>query len=134
MAFKFTFEIASNGGWDHRQLPATPDSVSVALEELVNGVVGTLQLSSGGEELWASGGPELFNVWAQIGPDHFFDLIGDPDAKGNRELLVGGQTSEVPARHCVTKEQALQAFWGFLSSGHIEVSSERWQRQGSQVD
>lgn len=134
MAFKLMFEVAANGGWDREKLPATPDSVKTAIEKLASGIVGTLQLSSGSEELWASGGPELFNVWARTGPDHFFDLIGDPGAKGMRELVVGGQSSEVPARHCLSKDEAIQAFWGFLSSGHVEVSGDHWERQGARPD
>src|SRR5262249_29432930 len=100
---------------------------------LVGGAIGTLWLSHGGEELWASGGPELFNVWAQTGPDHFFDLLGDPDARGERWLAVGGQRAEVPARHCIIRDRLLQAFWDCLSSGHIEISDESWERQGSRL-
>ena len=134
MAFDLTFEVQSNGGWDRQRLPATPESAAAAIDKLAGGAIGTLEINNGGEQLWASGGPEWFNVWAQTGPDRFFDLVGDPDAKGTRELIVGGQSSEVPARHCATKERALQAVWGFLSSGHIEVSDERWESQGSHVD
>jgi hypothetical protein len=134
MAFDLSLETQGGRGWDHNQLPPSPESVSVALDKLAEGVIGTIRLGHGAEELWASGGPQCFNVWAVTGPDHFFDLVGDRHAKGSRELVVGGQTSEVPARHCVTKNQALQAFWGFLASGHLELSDDKWERQGSHAD
>src|SRR5947209_2645026 len=126
MAFQLTLEVQASGGWDRQPLAANVHSVTAAIEKLARGVVGTLQLSHGTEDLWASGGPELFSVWAQTGPDHFFDLVGDPNAKGTCELIVGGQASEVPARHCVTKEHTLQAFWDFLAGGHVQVSGDQW--------
>jgi hypothetical protein len=134
MMFELTFEVEKNGRWDRQQLPPTPDSVAAAMDKLASGVIGTLQLTNGSEELWVSGGREFFNVWARTGPDYFFDLIGDPQAKGTRELVVGGQISELPARHCISKDRALQAFWGLLSTGHIEVASDQWERQDRAVD
>ena len=130
MAFDLSLEELANGGWNRQQLSPTPEGVWAALDKLAHGVVGTLKLTRGAEEMWASGGPEWFNVWAVTGPDDFFDLVGDRDARGTLWLVVGGQASEVPARHCVSKHKALQAFWGFLASGHIEVSNESWERQG----
>jgi hypothetical protein len=134
MAFDLSLESRANGSWSRQQLAPTAESVSAAMDKLAGGIVGTLKLNNGAEELWASGGPAWFNVWAVTGPDHFFDLIGDRQARGSRELVVGGQASEVPARHCVTKDRALQAFWGFLASGHVEVSEDQWERQGSQPE
>ena len=131
MSFELSLEERADDGWNRRQLTPSPESVGAALEKLASGVVGTLKLNRRGEELWASGGPEWFNVWAVTGSDDFFDLVGDREARGTRELVVGGQVSEVPARHCVPKEKALQAFWGFLSRGHLDVSDDGWERQGS---
>src|SRR6266853_4335034 len=107
MACDLSVETQAGRAWDHNPLPPSPESVSVAMGKLEEGVIGTIRLGNGAEELWASGGPQRFNVWAVTGPDHFFDLLGDRDAKGSRELVVGGQTSEMPARHLVTRNQAL---------------------------
>jgi hypothetical protein len=134
MSFELIFETQARGGWDRSHLPTTPESVEAALVDLGAGVIGSLVLKSGAEELWVSGGPEWFNVWAATGPDHFFDLVGDRNAKGSRQLVVGGQNSDAPARHCVTKDRALQEFWRFLASNHIEVSGDHWERQGSHAD
>jgi hypothetical protein len=133
-AFELSFETLACRTWDRERLPRTTESVSATFEKLAAGLIGTVKLTSGVEELSASGGPEWFNVWAATGPDQIFDLIGDRDAKGSRDLVVGGQTSEVPARHCRTKNQALQAFWGFLAGGHVEVSDGQRERQGSHAD
>src|SRR5260370_40747314 len=88
MAFDLSVETQAGRAWDHNSLPPSPESVSVALGKLAEGVIGTIRLGNGAEELWASGGRQRFNVSAGTGPGQFFDLIGDRDAKGSPELLA----------------------------------------------
>src|SRR5258708_37040798 len=91
MAFDLSVETQAGRAWDHNSLPPSPESVSVALGKLAEGVIGTIRLGNGAEELWASGGRQRFNVSAVTGADHFFDLLGDRGAKGTRGLVCGGR-------------------------------------------
>ena len=124
-------EVRTDSGWDRRVVPATIETVKSALERFTGGDVGTLQLKEAHQELWISGGPENFSVWGVVGPDDFFDLIGDPGATGTCSLVIGGQEVDHPARHCVSAEQALQAARSFIASKRIPVSGDQWERQGA---
>ena len=124
-------ELCSPSGSEQYSPPPTVESVEEFLKRLSVGEHGTLQLQEAHQQMLLSGGPEVFNVLAIVGPDDFFDLVGDSSAVGSRLLIVGGQEIEVPARLCVSSVQALQAAWQFISSGSIPVSEQLWQRQGN---
>jgi len=131
MSLQFAFEVEDGSGWRHERLPAEIESVAEAVKRLANGAIGTLKLSRGGEELWASGGPNQFSVWAVTGPDNFFDLVGNPNARGSTELIIGGQRVDHPRRHSVDATQVQQTFWLFLTKGHVPVSDGQWDAQGA---
>jgi hypothetical protein len=63
------------------------------------------------------------------GPDDFFDLVADRDAAGYRRMVVAGQEAEVPARHCVSAQEGLQAARQVIASQRIQVSEPKWERQ-----
>jgi hypothetical protein len=118
------------GGWGRSSIPASVEAIRDGLSRLSVGDIGTIHLKEGHQELWISGGPTDFSVWAVVGPDDFFDLVGDPNAIGTRDLVVGGQEVEHPLRHCVSAEEALRAAWQFTASRRIAVSEPQWERQG----
>src|SRR5438105_2284224 len=57
----------------------------------------------------ATAGADAFQVLAKLDEDAFYDLVGDRAAEGFVEVVVGGQSSELPRRHLVTKEDAQEA-------------------------
>jgi hypothetical protein len=81
-----------------------------------------------GRRLYVAGGPDRFNVFADLGNDQFYDLIGDPSLRGWHPLLVGGQLTTTPQRHLVPLADARQAALTFLEHGTIPISP-RWERQ-----
>jgi hypothetical protein len=66
---------------------------------------------------------------AFLGSDGFYDAIGAPAARGDVELVVGGQTIEVPARFVLTPEQVQARCRMFLESRAIDLA-DGWVRQG----
>jgi hypothetical protein len=88
-----------------------------------------LTLEEGGKLLYACGGPDRFNVFAALGDDEFYDLVGDRSLRGWDELVMGGQLTRIPRRHLVTFEDARSATLEFLTTGTIRLS-QWWERQG----
>jgi Immunity protein Imm1 len=86
-----------------------------------------------GRRLYVAGGPDRFNVLADLGDDQFYDMIGDPSLPGWHPLLLGGQLTVTPQRHLVSLTDARQAALTFLEHGTSPISP-RWERQPSFED
>ena len=63
--------------------------------------------------------------------DEFYDRVGDADAVGVTELVIGGQLVEgLPARFVLNPEQAREVLKEFISTDQWTVSAG-WISQGS---
>jgi hypothetical protein len=80
-------------------------------------------------QLLVGGGPALFTVLAVVGPDDFLDLVANPTADGDTDLLIGGQSSPWPLRLCASREQVVEAVIAWVSDGRPNPN-QSWQKQG----
>ena len=104
-----------------------------AATALVDGLRGQEVLELPGADdskLLVGGGPELFTVLAMIGPDAFFDVVGDAGAEDEVDVLIGGTRTPWPRRLCASREQAITAVEYWLTSGGLGPTL-RWERQDS---
>ena len=113
--------------WTETITPS-PETLDAALRRLRGDGTADLMLEHQGCRLCVAGGPDRFNVLADLGDDQFYDLIGDPSLRGWHPLLLGGQLTPTPQRHLVPLEDALQAALTFLEQGTVPISP-RWERQ-----
>lgn len=59
----------------------------------------------------------------------FCDRIGNPDAVGSVDLILGGQTTEgVPSKFCLTRDQALGCLLDYVSTRTITIA-DGWEEQ-----
>lgn len=71
-----------------------------------------------------------FTATAIVGPDAFYDRLGDPDAAGTVSLVIGDQLiDEVPARFVLNLQQALQVVRDYAATDRFTVAGG-WVRQG----
>jgi len=63
------------------------------------------------------GGPDWLTVLLIEGDDDFWDLVGQPNAEGDEDLIVGGQHMSWPRRLCASKDAAIQAGRWFMDHG-----------------
>jgi hypothetical protein len=96
---------------------------------MTSGPPSDLVVESGKRRLIVSASEGAFFVFAELGEDLFFNLLGDVSATEETEMVVGGQLSDVPVRHLVTKEQAVEAAQEFIRTDTVDVSSGAWERQ-----
>jgi hypothetical protein len=124
------FNPYSRSGEDVRSVTITPspEALDGALRRLRGDGTADLVLEHQGCRLCVAGGPEQFNVLADLGDDQFYDMIGNPLLRGWHPLLVGGQLTPTPQRHLVSLDDARQASLTFLQQGTVPLSS-RWERQ-----
>jgi hypothetical protein len=126
-----TFNPQSPGDedvWDET-ITSSPQALEAALRRLDGDTTTTLVLEHHGRRLYVGGGPDRFNVLAELGYDDFYDLIGDPSLRGWDSLVLGDQLTPIPKRHLVGSDDARQAALTFLELGTIPLSP-RWERQG----
>jgi len=111
---------AAVGGTEdfERLLDSYAKSPSVSIEIQRDPVKLIVSLSSGD-----------YAVLAATGEDDFFDLVGDPDAKGWATFNHGGQPANHPRRHFVTKKLLLEAVMAVLRDGKIS-DQHQWEKQG----
>jgi hypothetical protein len=126
-----TFNPQSPGGEDvqDKTITPAPAALEAAVRQLNGDTTTALVLEHHGRRLYVGGGPDRFNVLAQLGYDDFYDLIGDPSLRGWDSLVLGDQLTPIPKRHLVDFADARQAALTFLQSGTITLSP-RWERQG----
>jgi hypothetical protein len=126
-----TFNPQSPGGEDvqDKTINSSPAALEVALRQLNGDTTTSLVLEHDGRRLYVGGGPDRFNVLAELGYDDFYDLLGDPSLRGWDSLVLGDQLTPIPKRHLVGFEDARQATLTFLERGTIPLSP-RWERQG----
>jgi Immunity protein Imm1 len=124
------FNPHSRSGEDVQGVTMTPspEALDGALRRLLGDGTADLILEHQGRRLYVAGGPERFNVLADLGDDQFYDMIGDPSLRGWHPLLLGGQLTPTPQRHLVGLDDARQAALTFLEQGTVPISS-RWERQ-----
>jgi Immunity protein Imm1 len=124
------FNPHSRSGEDVQGVTMTPspEALDGALRRLRGDGTADLILEHQGRRLYVAGGPERFNVLADLGDDQFYDMIGDPSLRGWHPLLLGGQLTPTPQRHLVGLDDARQAALTFLEQGTVPISS-RWERQ-----
>jgi hypothetical protein len=124
------FNPHSRSGEDVQSVTITPspEALDGALRRLRGDGTADLILEHQGRRLYVAGGPERFNVLADLGDDQFYDMIGDPSLRGWHPLLLGGQLTPTPQRHLVSLDDARQAALTFLEQGTVPISS-RWERQ-----
>jgi hypothetical protein len=129
------FNPHSRSGEDVSSVTITPspEALDGALRRLRGDGTADLVLEHQGRRLYVAGGPERFNVLADLGDDQFYDMIGDPSLRGWHPLLLGGQLTPTPERHLVSFADARQAALTFLERGTMPLSS-RWERQPSFED
>jgi Immunity protein Imm1 len=129
------FNPHSRSGEDVSSVTITPspEALDGALRRLRGDGTADLVLEHQGRRLYVAGGPEQFNVLADLGDDEFYDMIGDPSLRGWHPLLLGGQLTPTPQRHLVSLDDARRAALTFLEQGTIPLSS-RWERQPSFED
>ena len=129
------FNPHSRSGEDVRSVTITPspEALDGALRRLRGDGTADLVLEHQGRRLYVAGGPERFNVLADLGDDQFYDMIGDPLLRGWHPLLLGGQLTPIPERHLMHFADARQAALMFLEQGTMPISS-RWERQPSYED
>jgi hypothetical protein len=126
-----TFNPRSPGGedvWDETITPS-PEALDAAFRRLNGDTTTTLVLEHHGRRLYVGGGPDRFNVLAELGYDDFYDLIGDPSLRDRDSLVLGDQLTPIPKRHLVDFADARQAALTFLELGTISLTP-RWERQG----
>jgi hypothetical protein len=99
-------------------IAAQPEQVIAALRQLDGDSIASLVLEQQQHRLFVGGGPERFNVLAQLGYDDFYNLVSDPSLRGFDELVIGNQLTPVPRRHLVTLENARDAVLEFLGTWH----------------
>jgi hypothetical protein len=124
------FNPHSRSGEDVRSVTITPspEALDAALRRLRGDGTADLVLEHRDRRLYVAGGPERFNVLADLGDDQFYDMLGDPSLRGWHPLLLGGQLTPTPQRHLVSLDDARQAALTFLEQGTVPLSS-RWERQ-----
>jgi hypothetical protein len=124
------FNPHSQSGEDVQSVTITPspEALDAALRRLPGDGTADLVLEHEGRRLYVAGGPERFNVLADLGDDQFYDMLGDPSLRGWHPLLLGGQLTTTPQRHLVSLDDARQAALTFLEQGTVSISS-RWERQ-----
>jgi hypothetical protein len=124
------FNPHSRSGEDVSSVTITPslEALDGALRRLGGDGTADLVLEHQGHRLYIAGGPERFNVLADLGDDQFYDMLGDASLRGWHPLLLGGQLTPIPQRHLVSLEDARQAAVAFVEQGTIPISS-RWERQ-----
>jgi hypothetical protein len=88
-----SFNPHSRSGEDVRSgtITPSPEALDGALGRLRGDGTADLVLEHQGRRLYVAGGPEQFNVLADLGDDQFYDMIGDPLLRGWPPLLVSGQ-------------------------------------------
>jgi len=73
---------------------------------------------------------DRFTATAIVGPDAFYDRLGDPSAVGTIALVIGGQLiDEAPARFVLNLQQALQVASDYAATGRFNIARD-WVRQG----
>ncbi|WP_327129987.1 Imm1 family immunity protein [Streptomyces sp. NBC_01727] len=63
---------------------------------------------------------------AADGDGDWLELIGDPCATGEVELVVGGQSAGHPRRQLVTEEDAMAVAVEFTTTGELNFASRQW--------
>jgi hypothetical protein len=72
-----------------------------------------------------------FMATATLGPDTFYDRLGDSSATGDVDFTIGGQLIDgIPARLVLGQQQVLAVLRSFVESGAVDVSKD-WVRQGT---
>ena len=117
-------------GAELQEVPFAPSEGDVmrALDRLNGKDATMITLEDGDNKLFVAGGPEVFSVVAWLGDDRIYDLVGDPLASGTQNLVLGGQLTPVPARHCVPLERARAAALEFFGAGTVRIS-HGWEKQ-----
>ncbi len=90
----------------------------------------SVRLKGESQELIISSSNGSFVVFAKLGGDEFYDLIGDETATGWTEFVHGGEPAHHPRRHCVTENLAQAVTEAFLEIGKVDISANNWERQG----
>ena len=71
-----------------------------------------------------------FTVTAIVGPDAFYDRLGDPNAVGSVALVIGGQLiDEVPARFVLNLQQVREVTGDYAAADRFTIARD-WVRQG----
>ena len=90
----------------------------------------TVEFATEKHRLLVSASEGKFAVFAMVGDDDFYDLVGDQNASGRTEFAHGGQSATWPKRHCVSLELAQRVVEEFLRAGEIDIRAFDWERQG----
>ena len=117
-------------GADVQEVPYAPTDGELerALSRL-NGIDATIvTLELGDKKLFVGGGPDVFNVVLWLEDDLIYDLVGDASVPGERNLVMGGQLTPVPLRHCVSFDRAKAAALEFIRTGSVRISPA-WENQ-----
>jgi hypothetical protein len=70
-----------------------------------------------------------FVVTAILDEDVIFNLVGDPDAAGTTDIIIGGQLTEYPKKYIVSVEQTLDASLEYFNTGTINPESGKWEQE-----
>jgi len=108
-----------------RELDFSFRAVRAEVEGLHGGIV-TLEFED--QRLWISGGPSAFTVTVSFGDnERIYDLVGEGDASGEMELIIGNQRMEWPRRLVVDIETCLAVAEQFATGQLVDFS--RWREQ-----
>lgn len=91
----------------------------------------TIEMATDAAQMMITASAGGYAVFASVGEDQFFDLVGDPSARGNAEFVHGGQPAEHPRRHIVPLRLALEAAAAFFQqpTNPLHVGGLQWEKQ-----
>jgi threonine dehydratase len=115
-------------GYEDSELAPDQAGLDAAFELLAAASGSTLAVEVGDRSLLVGADHDRFIATAQLAEDAFYELVGDPAAGGLVDFPVGGQASDHPARHIVTREDARAVASEFLATGTVDVGTGRWER------
>jgi hypothetical protein len=114
-----------------KPLPATLELVQEEIKKIENDWSTTIELASDETQVLITASRGGYAVFASVGEDQFFDLVGDPSSRGNAEFVQGGQPAEHPRRHIVPKSLALKAAAAFFKqpTDPLRLGGLQWEKQ-----
>jgi hypothetical protein len=102
--------------------------LEAALRTLAAAESATLTLDAADKSLIIGASNGVYCATAILGPDDFFDMLGNAAEAGTVSFVQGGQQVNLPNNQALTAEEAISAAAEFFQTGSVNVEC-RWQKQ-----
>jgi hypothetical protein len=107
---------------------ANTSELEAALRALAAAESATLTLEAADKSLIIGASDGVYCATAILGPDDFFDMVGNAAETGTISFVQGGQQVDLPRNQALTAEEAISVATEFFQTGSVNVE-RRWQKQ-----